>query len=377
MKPNILHIWVPELIVREGGIQSYSIEMVEAALEILGPGRITLLSKSDDVDALKKRYEGRVRVHATGHIPLPMRSAAFGSLLIRTALAEEPDLIVCTHANFAPVAVWLFRRLRIPAAISAHGIEVWGLPPGPRRRALQAVDTILPVSDFTKNRLRNELHIDDDHFQVIPDTFDSSRFSPGPTPIALRQRYGLHPQDKVLLTVSRLITSESYKGYQQTLSVLPSLLKKIPRLKYLIVGRGDDMPNIQTFIRENDIEKNVILAGYVSDAELPDHYRLADAFAMPSKREGFGIVYLEAMGCGKPCLGGNKDAAIDALRNGELGILVDPDDLAELEAGLFRLLTQPPPDPAALAASAERYFGRQSFRAKVRQMLENFGLRRC
>ena len=69
MKTGKLQIWVPELIAREGGIQSYSIEIVEAAVEILGPGRVTVLSKSDNPKALRERFGGKVKTYATGNIP--------------------------------------------------------------------------------------------------------------------------------------------------------------------------------------------------------------------------------------------------------------------------------------------------------------------
>ena len=375
MKTGKLQIWVPELIAREGGIQSYSIEMVEAAAEILGPGRVTVLSKSDDPAALKLWAADRFGSRATGHIPDPVRTVAFGGLLFREAIQAEPDLVITTHANFSPVARWLFRLRRIPAAVSAHGIEVWDLGPGMTRRGLLAADTILPVSDYTKNRLKEELHLPEDRFQVIPDTFDPRRFSPGPAPAGLRQKYGLSASDKVLLCVSRLEASEQYKGYRQILEVLPNLARKIPGLKFLLVGRGNDRPNIESQIQRLGLGDRVILAGFVPGQELADHYRMADAFAMPSKREGFGIVYLEAMGCGKRCLGGNKDAAVDALRHGELGILVDPDNLRELEDGLFRLLIEPAPPPQEIHDRANRYFGREAFKAKVKQLLESFGLR--
>jgi len=375
MKTGKLQIWVPELIAREGGIQSYSIEMVEAAAGILGPDRVTVLSKSDDPAALKLWAAGRFQSYATGQVLLPMRTVSFGGLLMREGLRAEPDLVITTHANFSPVARSLFRLRRIPTAVSAHGIEVWDLPPGSTRNGLLAADTILPVSDYTKNRLKEELHLPEDRFEVIPDTFDPRRFSPGPASAGLRQKYGLNSSDKVLLCVSRLEASENYKGYRQILEVLPSLIRKIPSLKFLLVGRGNDRPNIESQIQRLGLRDRVILAGFVPGQELTDHYRMADAFAMPSKREGFGIVYLEAMGCGKRCLGGNKDAAVDALRHGELGILVDPDNLRELEDGLFRLLTEPAPPPQEIHDRANRYFGREAFRGKVRQLLESFGLR--
>ena len=133
--------------------------------------------------------------------------------------------------------------------------------------------------------------------------------------------------------------------------------------------------HIERQIERLNLRGCVILAGFVSSQELADHYRMADAFAMPSKREGFGIVYLEAMGCGKKCLGGNKDAAVDALRHGELGILVDPDNLQELEDGLLRLMTGPKPSAKEIHGKADKYFGRVSFKTKVRKLLESFGLR--
>ena len=369
MKTGKLQIWVPELIAREGGIQSYSIEMVEAAAEILGPGRVTVLSKSDDPAALELWAAGRVASRATGHVGLPARTPAFGGMLLREGLASDPDLIISTHANFSPVARTLFRMRRIPAAIAAHGIEVWDLEPGRTRSSLMAADTILPVSDYTKSRLMNELNMPEDRFQVIPDTFDPVRFSPQPAPVGLRERYGLKASDQVLLCVSRLEASEQYKGYRQILEVLPSLTRKIPALKFVIVGRGSDRANIERQIERLNLRSCVILAGFVPSQELADHYRMADAFAMPSKREGFGIVYLEAMGCGKKCLGGNKDAAVDALRHGELGILVDPDSLPELERGLEKLLIEAKPDPWELHRAADRHFGRSAFRAKIGKIL--------
>ena len=138
----------------------------------------------------------------------------FRSALLQEGLKAEPDLIVTTHAHFSPVGQLLFRLRRIPVAVAAHGVEVWDLPESLTRRGLEAADTILPVSDYTKTRLMNELDLPEDRFQVIPDTFNPRRFSVGTAPPVLRERYGLKPSDKVLLCVSRLAASEQYKGYQ-------------------------------------------------------------------------------------------------------------------------------------------------------------------
>jgi phosphatidyl-myo-inositol dimannoside synthase len=83
----------------------------------------------------------------------------------------------------------------------------------------------------------------------------------------------------------------------------------------------------------------VLMPGFVADEEVTDHYLLADVFVMPSKGEGFGIVYLEAMACGLPVIAGNKDGSTEALQFGELGTLIDPDDADELAAALVKALT--------------------------------------
>ena len=375
MKTGKLHIWVPELIAREGGIQSYSNEMLEAISSILGPDRVTVLSKSDNQTALNIFCGEQMEAQSTGHVPAQVRTLAFGELLLRKGLMDKPDLILSTHAHFSPVGKILAGRVRTPVAISAHGVEVWGLPRGRTRNGLLAADTILPVSEYTRNRLMSELGLPAERFAIIHNTFDEKIFTPGPVRADLRERYRLRPEDRLLLCVSRMEASEQYKGYRQIIQVMPSLVQKIPGLKFMVVGRGSDRKNMERLANRLGVRERVIFTGYVSSDELPHHYRLADAFAMPSKREGFGIVYLEAMGCGKRCLGGNKDAAVDALRHGELGILVDPDNLRELEDGLFQLLTEPAPSPQEIHDRANRYFGREAFRGKVRQLLESFGLR--
>ncbi len=374
MNSGVLHIWVPELLSRVGGIQNYSAELTEAALAVLGPGRIRLLSKSDRPGELEERYGESVGISASGDMPERVRTPIFAARLLRAARRERPALVISAHPHFAPAAAWLKRTLSIPAAVSAYGVEVWDLPRGRVRRALGRVDMILPISNFTRGKMEAGIGIPEERFRVIPVTFDGERFSPGPAPAGLRQRYGIDPKDRVLISVCRLVVSRLDKGYSRVIEILPRLLPDFPGLRFLIVGEGDDRPNVERRVRELGLEGRVILTGYISDEELPDHYRMADGFAMPSLREGFGIVFLEAMGCGKRCLGGNRDAAADALRGGELGILVDPESPKELEVGLRRLLTETAPDPAELHDRVDRYFGRKAFREKVAGLLAEFGL---
>jgi glycosyltransferase involved in cell wall biosynthesis len=124
--------------------------------------------------------------------------------------------------------------------------------------------------------------------------------------------------------------TEQYKGYENVLLALPEVLVRFADARYLIVGDGPDRPRIEALARRIGVAENVIFAGYVPNEELPEHYNLCDLFAMPSKGEGFGIVFLEALACGKPVVAGNKDASVEPLLNGKLGRLVDPDSVEQI-----------------------------------------------
>ncbi len=121
------------------------------------------------------------------------------------------------------------------------------------------------------------------------------------------------------------------------------------------------------------VAEHVIFAGFVPDEELPDHYRLADVFAMPSTGEGFGIVFLEALACGTPVLAGNRDGSTDALDAGRLGTLVDPLSDEEITDGLSALLQHKGPewwfDPQHLSKELKATYGRARFREKIADLI--------
>ena len=140
------------------------------------------------------------------------------------------------------------------------------------------------------------------------------------------------------------------------------------------MGKGDDRERVEALSSVVGVRGLVTLAGFVSDHELADHYRLADVFAMPSTGEGFGIVFLEAMGCGTPVVAGNRDGSVDALGNGALGCLVNPNDIEAIAEGITRVLKKDGPplwfDPPALRDATVRCFGRQAFRRNIQKALQ-------
>ncbi|NEQ88442.1 MAG: glycosyltransferase family 4 protein, partial [Moorea sp. SIO2I5] len=168
---------------------------------------------------------------------------------------------------------------------------------------------------------------------------------------------------------------EQYKGYDQILGALPQIRQRIPNIHYILVGKGDDRLRIEQLISQLQLQDCVTLTGYVPDEELAAHYHLCDVFAMPSKAEGFGIVYLEALASGKPALGGNQDGAIDALCHGELGVLVNPNDVNEIANNLIDILQDNYPNklfykPQLLRQKVFEKFGFQSFKKTLGYYLE-------
>jgi glycosyltransferase involved in cell wall biosynthesis len=332
-----IHIWVPEYELGLGGIQALSRFIVRAARDCFPSADLTVLAKND-ASFPDRAGEAATRVDIAGYWNPSLRTIAFTCKLLRAAWRERPDLILTTHVNFAPVAHVLQKVLQIPFVALGNGIEVWSISSRPVRQALRAADMLLAISECTRLRMAKEIGVVPSKILLFPCTFDSQKFSPAPKSRFLLKRYGLQADQPVILTIARLASAERYKGYDQVLKALVRVRENFPTVRYILGGRGPDRSRVMKLISELGLADNVILAGYIPNEELNAHYNLCDIFAMPSKGEGFGIVFLEALACGKPVIAGNKDGSVDALLNGRLGVLVDPDNVDEIAEAMIRVL---------------------------------------
>jgi phosphatidylinositol alpha-1,6-mannosyltransferase len=168
-----------------------------------------------------------------------------------------------------------------------------------------------------------------------------------------------------LLIVGRMAASERYKGHDQLLDVLP----RLPDARLVVVGDGDDRPRLAARAADLGLDRRVTFTGFVSEATLAELYRRAAVFVMPSMGEGFGLVYLEAMRAGTPCIGARGSAAEEVVADGETGRLVAQSDPAELAAAIQAFLASP--DTARRMGEAGRRRWRSDFGAdRFRQRLE-------
>jgi len=256
--------------------------------------------------------------------------------------AASADTIIVSHINLLSVgflAKMMFRKKKL--VLFAHGIEVWRSLSGTRKKMLSKCDVILAVSHFTKNKLIENFNIPDQNITVLNNCLDP--FLPLPhtqKDTAFMATYGLTKNNTVLFTLTRLSSKELYKGYDQVLLALQGLRKKYPEIKYIIAGKYDDTEKkrLDLIIENASLKDAVIFTGYVPDKELAALFSLADVYVMPSKKEGFGIVFIEAMYYGLPVIAGNKDGSADALHNGKLGMLVDCDNPAEIENAIEEVI---------------------------------------
>ena len=337
--PTRIQLWFPDLFDSKGGIQVYSAFLLEALQNIYPEVNYEVLLKHDTRLSKYLLFHPNTKFHFSGTWPLSLRTFAFAAKIIGSGLWQRPSLVITTHLNFTVAAYWLKRLVGIPYWTVAHGVEAWNIQRPALQIALRHADHILAVSGYTRDRLLKEQNLDPSLISLLPNTFDQNRFQIGCKPVNLLERYKLKPDQPIILTVSRLSLSESYKGYDKVLEALPQIRQVLPHVHYIIIGQGDARPRIEQLIQERQLQDCVTLAGFIPDAELCDYYNLCDVFAMPSIGEGFGIVYLEALACGKPTLGGNQDGTIDALCHGELGALVDPDDVSAIAKTIIQICT--------------------------------------
>jgi phosphatidyl-myo-inositol dimannoside synthase len=328
-----------------GGIEKFNRCFIKALNDLAGDKYESRIVSVYDSDC-DPRYNSRLPFKGFGK----KRGLSVGYMLRQLF---SSDILVIGHINLAIIGV-LFKLLRPRArlVVIAHGIEIWPKLYLLKKLCLSRADQILSVSNYTKNQLVLRNHINPQKIRLFPNTIDPYFLLPVnfSKPTYLLERYGLYPSRKVILTLSRLSSSEQEKGYPKVIAALPEILKKFPDVIYMLAGKYDakEKQHITDLAMQFNVATNVVLTGYIPDDEVPDHYKLADVFIMPSRKEGFGIVFLEALACGTPVIGGNQDGTVDALQNGSLGTLINPTKVNEIADAITSHFHIKPPDPTEL-----------------------------
>lgn len=332
-----------------GGIARYNRDFLTALAASAAVGDVVVLprsaSTSTDLPAHVVQLASR-----TGRMDYSLTA-------FKQTLSQRYDLIFCGHLFMAPLAAALSRLARIPFWLQLHGIESWARPNLAIRSAVRRARLITAVSRATRNRALAWLDLEPERLRVLPNTADG-RFSPGIPPADLIDRLGTRGR-RVILTVGRLSSQERYKGHDRVIKALPLISSRYPEILYLIAGYGDDHDRLAGIGQRLGVSELIRFTGPVSDDQLPDIYRLADVFAMPSTGEGFGIVFLEAAATGLPIVAANRDGSTDALADGKLGTLIDPDAPQALAEAIIAGLDRDRPEPECPSRFAFPQFAAQ------------------
>ena len=330
--------------------------------------KLTIYSMYDAAaDSVDKRYFPATIFKGFAKAKLKFMLAAFKK-------GTVSDLVLLSHTNLLP-AGWLIKKLRpkTKLILLAHGIEIWGRLPTLKKKFLSVCDEIWAVSNYPRQRIIAEQQVAASKVKVLNNCLDP--FLPAPLTekksARLLEKYGFEKTDMVMLMLSRIAATERHKNYDAVIAAMPAAMKVTGKsIRYLIAGKytAEEAAHIKSLAKKYAVGEQVTLAGYISDENLAAHFALADMYVMPSSKEGFGIVLIEALYYGLPVLAGNADGSADALLNGALGLLVDPADEKAIEAGMIHMINNREkykPDAALL----QEQFGYEAYKDKLAALL--------
>jgi glycosyltransferase involved in cell wall biosynthesis len=292
-------------------------------------------------------------------IPGTLGLSSAGQLLYARLLAKVPRLhrknpIDIIHAHAAlpcgHAASLLARTLNIPFVVTLHGLDVFntcfrgGAPAEWRRNVsidvYRRARMVICISDKVQRLLR-EGAPDEVRSTVVYNGTDPTFFSPGPTaglPSAAVQRSVAAQQEHEILIVGNLLVG---KGHELVLRAMGHLVSAFPQLHCRIIGEGPDGQRFEALAKSLGLAQRVQFLGRKSRAEVADAMRSCAVFVLPSRCEGLGCVYLEAMACGKPVIACQKQGIEEIIEHGNNGWLIPVNGLVELVQALQTLLASP------------------------------------
>jgi glycosyltransferase involved in cell wall biosynthesis len=339
----------PELFLADGGIARIMRLYLKALCELAGPnGQVNSLVLND-----RPGRDPRLHLYSTDILreQIGCQRGKLRFLLQAIRLGRRSDKLICGHLHQLPIA--RLARLLNPQLeyyLVAHGIDVWRPYSLAERWALRGAHRILCVSEYTRRQiLRFCPGLNPGALVVVPNTLDPHLFPANTAPVAAI-REGVGPR---ILTVGRLAFSDNYKGYDTLIEAMPLVLKVHPGATLRIVGGGDDEARLRLLAGQQGVTGAVTFTGRIDDPALRAEYAACDLFALPSRKEGFGLVFLEAMIHGKPCLGA-RAGAVPEIINEPVGALADYGNIPEIAAAVTDLV-QHPRDPSTIRARADSF----------------------
>lgn len=350
-----LALVTPDLFDRGGGIARIA--------------RATALACQRYCDA----YGGRFHVYALhDKKPTPEASYLWGNTSYRVfggnrrALAKavvagawrrsHAGTIFC-HPNLAtlgllyPVRVGTRRRRY---SVVAHGVDAWNPLPFNRTLALRAAGEVWPVSAFTAERVSAVHGVPVERVRVIHNCLDPYWQHDEATPA--------EESPPFIFSLARLSEADHYKGIDTLIQAFGLIAGEFPEWELRIVGDGADLPRLRNIASSTSASARILFLGWRNDEFIMDAYERCALFALPSLKEGFGLVFLEAMAAAKPVVAAHATAVPEIVVDGLTGCLTPRGNVAALADALRRLARDPCRRRFMGVAGRKRVAGRFGFR---------------
>jgi phosphatidylinositol alpha-1,6-mannosyltransferase len=285
-----------------------------------------------------ERFEDAA-VHGAGGVP-----ARFAALALQQAARVAPDTtVILVHIHLAPAAL-VFAARGVPIVTMLCGIESWNPLTWPQRAAVQCSRQVVAISEHTRRRFAAA--------NLRAAEREISICHPGIEADASATPLNGHP---TVLILGRMASDEQYKGHDALLEALPEVVRTLPTARLEIAGAGDDRARLEAKSTALGVDGCVDFLGAVTDDERERCFERCTAFAMPSRDEGFGFVFLEAMRAGRACIA-MEGSASEIIDHAHTGLVLPRDaNRSELARAILSLLA----DPSRASAMGRR--GRDRF----------------
>jgi glycogen(starch) synthase len=199
----------------------------------------------------------------------------------------------------------------------------------------QRADSVITCSHYMRGHVADIFDIDERRVTVIPNGIDPSDLRPVDDLQSLRAQFAL-PEQKLVLLVGRLVYE---KGFQLALEALPGVIERVPGVRFLVAGSGTHEAELKAQAERLGLSEHGVFLGWIGDDALHSLYRIADLCVVPSLYEPFGLVALEAMASGCPCIVADTGGLREVVPAGErVGLRFNGGDPEHLGVMIERLL---------------------------------------
>jgi phosphatidyl-myo-inositol dimannoside synthase len=269
---------------------------------------------------------------AFAHVLFYKQGEFKGTTVFSALRSPRARRILVWHLQLAKL-VPLVATPQTRVTVFLHGVEAWRRLDRLTRTALRHVHVFISNSDFTWTRF---VEFNPEFAKTAHRTVHLGLGS------AFNETANPNDSRPAVMMVGRLQRTENYKGHKEMIGAWPLLLRSLPDAELWIAGDGDLRPQLEKLARSLSVQDRVRFHGHISEVEKERLIEQCRCLAMPSAGEGFGLVYLEAMRMGRPCLVSTLDAGREVVNPPEAGLAVDPATSTAVATALTRLLTLGP-----------------------------------